>query len=78
MVKEAGVAPFIVCLVVIISSNPWFFPYQNSIYLNLLEATEGKLFDHHQTRKAAWAHVVSVFVAIQASIPYWQWLGMIR
>ena len=78
IVSLAGVQPFALCLVVLISGNPWFFPYQNSVYINLLEATEGKVFDHHQTRRAAFAHIVAVQAAIVASIPWWRFLDLVR
>jgi branched-chain amino acid transport system substrate-binding protein len=78
VVSVAGIDPFALCLVVLISGNPWFFPFQNSVYLNLLEATEGKVFDHHQTRMAAFAHIGAVQAAIVASIPWWRHLGLIH
>jgi len=78
VVSVAGIDPFALCLVVLISGNPWFFPYQNSVYINLLEATEGKVFDHHQTRRAALAHIVAVQVAIVISVPWWRFLGLIH
>lgn len=78
VVGIAGIDPFALCLVVLISGNPWFFPYQNSVYINLLEATEGKVFDHHQTRMAAFAHVVAVQAAIIVSIPWWRFLGLVH
>jgi branched-chain amino acid transport system substrate-binding protein len=78
VVGMAGIDPFVLCLVVLISGNPWFFPYQNSVYINLLEATEGKVFDHHQTRRAALAHIVAVQVAIVLSVPWWRILGLVH
>ena len=78
VVSVAGIDPFALCLVVLISGNPWFFPYQNSVYLNLLEATEGKVFDHHQTRMAAFAHIVAVQAAIIVSVPWWRFLGLVH
>jgi hypothetical protein len=78
VVGVAGIDPFALCLVVLISGNPWFFPYQNSVYLNLLEATEGKVFNHHQTRMAAFAHVAAVQAAIIVSVPWWRFLGLVR
>ena len=78
VVGNSGIDPFVICLTVLISGNPWFTSYQNSIYAGLMEATEGALFDHHQTRRAAFAYLVAVQVAIIASIPYWQWLGLIQ
>jgi anion transporter len=77
VLATTGIDPFALCLVVLISGNPWFFSYQNSVYLNLLEATEGKVFDHHQTRKAAIAHIFAVQSAIIISVPYWRWLKLI-
>lgn len=78
VVGSSGIDPFVVCLTVLISGNPWFTSYQNSIYAGLMEATEGALFDHHQTRRAAFAYLVASQVAIIVSIPYWQWLGLIK
>lgn len=78
VIHSTGIDPFVVCLTVLISGNPWFTRYQNSIYVGLMEATEGRLFDHHQTRKAAIAHVLASLTAIIGSIPWWQWLGLIR
>lgn len=78
VVGVAGIDPFALCLVVLISCNPWFFPYQNSVYFSLLQATEGKVFDHHQTRRAAFAHIVAVQAAIVVSIPWWQHLGLVH
>jgi branched-chain amino acid transport system substrate-binding protein len=78
VIHSTGIDPFVVCLTVLISGNPWFTRYQNSIYVGLMEATEGRLFDHHQTRKAAIAHVLASLAAIIGSIPWWQWLGLIR
>jgi len=77
VIAGTGIDPFVLCLVVLISGNPWLTRYQNSIYVGLMEATEGALFDHHQTRRAAVAYLVAAQVAIIASIPWWQWLGLI-
>lgn len=47
------------------------------MYQNLLENTEGKLFDHKQTLRLAFAHIIIVMGAIAVSIPYWKYLGLI-
>lgn len=78
VIGGTGIDPFALCLVVLISGNPWFFSYQNSVYLNLIEATEGRLFDHHHTRKAAIAHLLAVQTAIIISVPYWKLLRLIN
>ncbi|MFZ4855767.1 MAG: SLC13 family permease [Desulfuromonadaceae bacterium] len=73
-----GIHPFIIALVLLVSVNPWIVPYQNSIYLNMLESTEGKLFTHKQARPLAVMQVVAVQLAIVIAIPWWRFIGMIR
>jgi len=73
-----GIHPFVIALVLLISVNPWLVPYQNSIYLNMLESTEGKVFAHHEVRKLAVLHIAAVLLAVILSIPYWQYSGLIK
>ncbi|HEY5974728.1 MAG TPA: SLC13 family permease, partial [Geobacteraceae bacterium] len=73
-----GIHPFVIALVLLASSNPWLVPYQNSIYLNMLESTEGRVFDHRQVRKLAALHIAAVLIAILAAIPFWQFRGLIH
>jgi di/tricarboxylate transporter len=76
--SSIGIHPFVIALVLLISVNPWVVPYQNSIYLNMLESTEGKLFTHKQARPLAFMQVGAVVLAIIVSIPWWHFIGMIR
>ena len=69
--------PLIVGLVVLASANPWFLPYQNWMYQNLLQDTEGKLFDHGQTLELAFLHIFIVMGAVTISVLYWKYLGLI-
>jgi branched-chain amino acid transport system substrate-binding protein len=69
--------PFIVGLVVLASANPWFLPYQNWMYQNLVQNTEGKLFEHRQTLKLAFIHILIVMGAVTISVFYWKVLGLI-
>jgi len=73
-----GIHPFIIALVLLVSVNPWIVPYQNSIYLNMLENTEGKLFTHQQARPLACIQVGAVLLAILVAIPWWRSIGMIK
>ena len=73
----AGIHPLVVGLVILASSNPWFLPSQNHVYLSLLAGTEGKLFDHRQTLPAAFAYVVAVYLAVLLSVPCWKYLGLV-
>ena len=73
-----GIHPFVIALVLLVSVNPWIVPYQNSIYLNMLESTEGKLFTHRQARPLACMQVGAALLAIIVAIPWWRYIGMIR
>lgn len=73
-----GIHPLVIALVLLASVNPWVVPYQNSIYLNLLEGTQGKIFAHHQVRKLALLQIGAVLLAVMVSIPYWRYTGLIR
>jgi branched-chain amino acid transport system substrate-binding protein len=76
--SSIGIHPFVIALVLLISVNPWVVPYQNSIYLNMLESTEGKVFSHKQVRTLALLQFGAVLLAVTASIPFWQHIGLIR
>jgi len=69
--------PMIIGLVILASANPWFLTYQNWMYQNILENTEGKLFSHEQTLRLAFAHVLIVMAAVAISIPYWEWIRLV-
>lgn len=73
-----GINPFVIALVTLASANPWIFPYQNIFFCLMLEATDGKLFSHKQTRKMAFAHIVIVLAAVAISVPHWKALALIR
>ncbi len=76
--SSIGIHPFVIALVLLVSVNPWIIPYQNSIYLNMLESTEGKLFSHNQVRTLALLQVCAVLLAVFATIPFWQQIGLIK
>ncbi|MZP29238.1 hypothetical protein GTO91_05900 [Heliobacterium undosum] len=73
----AGVSPFVIGLVLLLSSNPWFLPFQNWMCHSLFENTEGKLFRHEQTVTLSLAYVFVCLVAVTVSIPFWRTLGLI-
>jgi di/tricarboxylate transporter len=70
--------PFVIGLVVLLVNEPWFFPHQNLIFQTLMSSSEGRLFDHRQTVKLAFLHVIIAVLAIACSFPYWKYLGLIR
>ncbi|HWI41628.1 MAG TPA: SLC13 family permease [Verrucomicrobiae bacterium] len=77
-VSALGMNPFLFALVVLISGNAFFTPYQNSIYLNMVQATEGRLFRHrHVMALSAW-QVAVIICAIAVAVPCWRYLGLVR
>lgn len=70
-----GINPFIIALVILISSNPLFLPYQNSIYNSLAQGGEDRMLYHSQIVKFAYAQVVVILLSIALSAPYWGRMG---
>ncbi|HWI65042.1 MAG TPA: SLC13 family permease [Symbiobacteriaceae bacterium] len=74
---QLGYNPFTVALIVLALSNNWFVPQQNSVYLGVYSATEERSFTHQQTRPLALAHAAVGLLALLASVPFWQALGIV-
>lgn len=73
---SAGINPLVVGLVAIIACNGFFLPYQSTTYLALYHGTDGQLFTHAQARPVALAYGVITFIAMCASVPAWQIMGL--
>jgi anion transporter len=78
MIGGFNINPFVIGLIVLISSNLWVLPYQDSMYMNIVSATEGRMFHYRQVKKLASLHIVIVLVSIALSVPYWKFLGLIK
>lgn len=78
LASATGINPLIIGLIVILCSNPWFLPHQSTVYQNVLNGTEGKLFRHKQVLKMAYAHFFITLLVIVLQIPYWHSAGLLR
>ena len=78
MIGGFNINPFVIGLIVLISSNLWVLPYQDSMYMNIVSATEGRMFHYRQVTKLAFLHIIIVLVAIALTVPYWKSLGLIK
>jgi hypothetical protein len=78
LISKFGIHPFVIGLVVLVSSNSWILPHQNMLFLNVLHGTEEKLFSHGRTLKLAVVNVAVILIAIALSEPYWKYLGLVR
>ena len=78
ILSSVGIDPLVSGLVALISSNPWVLRQQNSTYRAVWKATGGKIFHHEDTLKMAFLHMVIVAVTVGLSVPYWEYLGLIK
>ena len=74
---QMGYHPLTIALVVLAMASSWLFPYQNPGYLTVYSGTEGKSFTHVQVRPLAIVQMMIMVAAVLASVPFWQFLGLI-
>lgn len=67
----AGINPWVVGLTVYALISPWFFLYQNPVYMAAHYATRGEMVDSRQLVLPCLLYLVICTVAILLSIPYW-------
>ena len=72
----AGWDPWTIGLIAILACNPFFLPYQSTIYLALYHGTGGKLFSHAQARPMSLVYALATLIALCASVPIWQAWGL--
>jgi len=72
----AGVHPFLVALVALVSTQVWFLPYQSTVYLALYHGS-GECFSHRHARALAWLWGVLVLASIALAMPVWRSMGLV-
>ncbi|MCB1875579.1 MAG: anion permease [Chromatiales bacterium] len=73
-----GINPWVIAFIVILFSDGWFMPYQCSYYLLLVSRTEhDNLFDQRSLLHFTMITNLFRFAAVFASIPFWQYLGLL-
>jgi di/tricarboxylate transporter len=72
----AGYSPLVPALTVILAGDHMVLPYVGTHYRALLATTEGELFDDHQARPLLLLSPLFRLLALVASVPYWQALGL--
>ncbi|MFC5701996.1 SLC13 family permease [Cohnella faecalis] len=78
LADQAGIHPWIVVFVILLSTDPFFFSYQSPTYLTAYYSSEGKSFSHRQGRMVALGYALAVLAVTIVSVPYWKWLGLIH
>lgn len=74
----AGYNPFIGGLVILATSNPFFIPQQNVVYLTVFLGTGEQDITHQQAARFGFVHAAITLVAVILSTWYWSFTGLIR
>ncbi|QRG66776.1 SLC13 family permease [Brevibacillus choshinensis] len=77
LAEKAGIHPWIFVFVILLATDPFFFPYQSPTYLTAYYSSDGKSFTHRQGQIIALAYAFAIILAVSVSVPYWTWLGLI-
>ncbi|MDO6762113.1 SLC13 family permease [Agarivorans sp. 1_MG-2023] len=75
---EVGVNPWVIGFLVLFLSESFFWPFQASYYMQFLSLTTGVVSDDEaKLMKMNIAIYLFKLIAVYASIPYWQSMGLI-
>lgn len=74
---EFGYNPFVVGLVILVMASHFVIPHSNPMYMAAFGGSERRAFTHQQARKLSWVHAGITLVAVWASVPLWQLLGLL-
>ncbi|MFC3802983.1 SLC13 family permease [Cohnella sp. GCM10012308] len=77
LAAHAGIHPWVLVFVILLSTDPFFFAYQSPTYLTGYYSAEGRSFTHRQGQLTALGYGLAVLLLTVACVPYWKWLGLI-
>lgn len=77
LASQAGIHPWVLVFVILLSTDPFFFAYQSPTYLTGYYSAEGHSFTHRQGQLTALGYGLAVLLLTAACVPYWKWLGLI-
>jgi di/tricarboxylate transporter len=72
------ISPLVLGLIVLLANEPWLLPHQSMIFQTLMSSTEARLIEHPDAVKLALLHVLISVLCVALSIPYWQYMGLVR
>ena len=76
--EPLGIHPGAVLLVILLTTDVWFLPFQLDSYQAAYFGTGEQGFSHAQGRRFMVAKLVVSVVAIAVSLPWWRAIGLIR
>ena len=74
---SAGVNPWITGFALYSVITPWFALYQSATYLAAFYSVDGPMARHADLAKYCALYTAICMAALIASVPYWQWLGLL-
>lgn len=77
LMQPAGMSTFVLVFVQFLSAMVWNIPYQNPYPLTTLQVAGEKYVTFAEFRKSSYAYMVINLIGMTASIPLWQWMGLI-
>ena len=74
---SAGMNPWVTGFAMYAVITPWFALYQSATYLAAFYSVDGKMVHHIDMAKYCVLYTSICLVALVASVPYWQWMGLL-
>jgi hypothetical protein len=72
--QNMGIHPGVLLMTILVACEGWFLIYQDNSYLLTYYSVEEKAFSHAQARKLMVVKLISCFLVIAVSVPYWKLL----
>lgn len=73
---QLGISPWVVGFAIFASLSPWFVIYQNAVYLSAFYSLEPGTVRHADLAKYCFVYTAICLAGLAASVPYWQWMGL--
>ena len=78
LAMENGINPWLVAFCVLVFVDGWFLSYQNMLYQQFQQNfAQQQLYDTRRFMQFNWLTNVLSLVAVLASVPYWQYIGLL-
>lgn len=74
---QLGLSPWLVGFIVLTVGNTWLLPGLSDFYILIRDATRGEMFTDRDGFYVGVVLTVLVLIAITASVPYWQAMGLV-
>ena len=74
---ECGIDPWVTGFAVYAAICPWFFLYQNPVYMTAYYATDGQMITQPAAAKYCGIYLAISLAALAVCVPVWDWMGIL-